>query len=189
MRIDLPTGAAQLNQFTLGSFLILSTSEGFFLKTCLGPLQWMECSSWQRPKPLCVRMNSLPLRSLHGKLGTWYFCSDKIWKGSRLKPLGSGLCPDLQEWWWRGQCCPSPRYLMQETWKFRLEAGVSGLLRHIVRWTFTVEVRGLEAVAENCSKIDGILEGKGSCSLSGIGNFLCHLNWMNKTRRKNKSQG
>lgn len=34
-----------------------------------------------------------------------------------------------------------------------------------MRWLFMVEVQELEAVEENCSKIDGILEGKGSCSL------------------------
>lgn len=45
-----------------------------------------------------------------------------------------------------------------------------------MRWLFTVEVQDIEAVEEKGSKIDGILEGRGSCSLSGVGNFLCHLN-------------
>lgn len=117
------------HSWTSSSFVHFSNyqrSRRYFLKTRLGTLQWIECSFWQRPKSLCIRMNKHPSPFgaftenflLPQRLWTWYFCRQvlerQLDETSWQWPLSK--CPEMTDC--IGTSTAWLHSIMWEIWKF-----------------------------------------------------------------------
>lgn len=116
------------HSWTSSSFVHFSNyqrSRRHFLKTRLGTLQWIECSFWQRPKSLCIRMNKHPSPFgaftenflLPQRLWTWYFLQTSFGKAAGWNLLAVAFVQMS-----RNDCIGTStawlRSIMWETWKF-----------------------------------------------------------------------
>lgn len=153
------------HSWTSSSFVHFSNyqrSRRHFLKTRLGTLQWIECSFWQRPRSLCIRMNKHPSSFgaftenflLPQRLWTWYFLQTSFGRAAGWNLLAVAFVQmSRNDWLHRDQYCLTSQYYVRDLKiHSQLEGGVPGLLRQTDVCIFMVEVHDLETVEAKCSK-------------------------------------
>lgn len=162
VRADWPTLLRNWTDFSAPFFHFWNyqLSGRLFLRACLvGHMAVNNVHFDRGPNPCMSGWMSFPLGAFTESLLFdltltlhMVFFSDKTWKGSGMKYIFSGLCPDFQKCLCRDQSCLTLQYLSKTPENSGLEGGALGLVRRVVWCVFMVEVYSLEEVEESCSE-------------------------------------